>query len=89
MKKIIGNFLEPGAYKTYGTQTKNNKGNHNGNINHKAFAQRLWGDVYIDNETNKFFVGSKNKKIDVNSKRTFVSFILDSFISHFILYLTH
>ena len=51
--------------------------NHNGNINHKAFAQRLWGDVYIDNETNKFFVGSKNKKIDVNSKRTFVSFILE------------
>ena len=40
--------------------------NHSGNINHKAFAQRLWGDVYIDNETNKFFVGSKNKKIDVN-----------------------
>ena len=35
---------------------------HNGNINHKAFAQRLWGDVYIDNETNKFFVGSKIKK---------------------------
>ena len=29
VKKIIGNFLEPGAYKTYGTQTKNNKGNHN------------------------------------------------------------
>ena len=42
-----------------------------GKINHKAFAQRLWGDVYFDETTGKFTVGKNN------SKRTFVSFILE------------
>jgi 116 kDa U5 small nuclear ribonucleoprotein component len=51
--------------------------NHGGNINDKAFAQRLWGDTYFDNKTNKFFVGSKSKKHDGSFKRTFVSFILE------------
>ena len=33
VKKIIGNFLEPEAYKTHGKYTNNNRGNDNGNTN--------------------------------------------------------
>lgn len=38
----------------------------------KAFADRLWGDIYFDDETRKF----TRKQADPESERTFVHFIL-------------
>ena len=37
------------------------------------FAKRLWGDIYYNPEDRKF----KKKKIDSDSKRTFVEFVLE------------
>jgi U5 small nuclear ribonucleoprotein component len=39
----------------------------------EEFAKRLWGDVYFSPSDRKF----KKKKIDADSKRTFVEFILE------------
>lgn len=39
----------------------------------KAFADRLWGDIYFNEETRKF----TRKQVDPESNRTFVHFILN------------
>ena len=38
-----------------------------------AFADRLWGDIYFNNDTRKF----TRKAVDPESPRTFVQFVLD------------
>jgi len=38
-----------------------------------AFADRLWGDIYFNNNTRKF----TRKAVDPESPRTFVQFVLD------------
>lgn len=38
-----------------------------------SFADRLWGDIYFDDETRKF----SRKAADPESKRTFVHFVLE------------
>lgn len=42
------------------------------NLNAKAFADRLWGDYYLDNQTKRI-----SPKGEIGQARTFVHFILD------------
>jgi U5 small nuclear ribonucleoprotein component len=44
-----------------------------GSLDVSAFADRLWGDIYFNNETRKF----TRKASDPEQSRTFVHFILD------------
>lgn len=43
---------------------------------HEKFASRLWGDVFLDEDTRKFHRGVKNRP-HPDAKRTFVQFILE------------
>jgi hypothetical protein len=42
-------------------------------IDYKQFAQRLWGNIYYNSENGSFH----RKAQGINSKRTFVHFILE------------
>ena len=44
-----------------------------GNLDVAGFADRLWGDIYFNNDTRKF----TRKAGDAESPRTFVQFVLD------------
>lgn len=44
-----------------------------GKLDANAFAARLWGDIYFDNESRRF----TRKQADPESNRTFVHFILE------------
>ena len=44
-----------------------------GNLDVAGFADRLWGDIYFNNNTRKF----TRKAADPESPRTFVQFVLD------------
>ncbi|KAH9056977.1 P-loop containing nucleoside triphosphate hydrolase protein [Lactarius vividus] len=44
-----------------------------GSLDVVAFADRLWGDIYFNNNTRKF----TRKAVDPESPRTFVQFVLD------------
>lgn len=44
-----------------------------GSVDVKAFADRLWGDIYFNQETRKF----TRKQADPEQNRTFVHFILE------------
>lgn len=44
-----------------------------GSLDVAAFADRLWGDIYFNEETRKF----TRKAVDPEQSRTFVHFILD------------
>ncbi|KAH8998757.1 Calreticulin family-domain-containing protein [Lactarius hatsudake] len=44
-----------------------------GSLDVMAFADRLWGDIYFNNNTRKF----TRKAVDPESPRTFVQFVLD------------
>ena len=44
-----------------------------GNLDVGGFADRLWGDIYFNNNTRKF----TRKGADPESPRTFVQFVLD------------
>lgn len=46
---------------------------HLGKLDADAFAARLWGDIYFDNENRKF----TRKQVDPESNRSFVHFILE------------
>ncbi|KAJ3536984.1 hypothetical protein NM688_g6759 [Phlebia brevispora] len=46
---------------------------YSGSLDVKAFADRLWGDIYFDTETRKF----TRKQADPEQTRTFVHFILE------------
>jgi 116 kDa U5 small nuclear ribonucleoprotein component len=44
-----------------------------GKLDVAAFADRLWGDIYFNNDTRKF----TRKAVDPESPRTFVQFVLE------------
>ena len=46
---------------------------HTGSLDVKALADRLWGDIYFNQETRKF----TRKQSDPEQNRTFVHFILE------------
>lgn len=52
---------------------RSNCGLKSGNLDVAAFADRLWGDIYFNNNTRKF----TRKAADPESPRTFVQFVLD------------
>ena len=47
--------------------------NFTGSLDVKSFADRLWGDIYFNEETRKF----TRKQADPETTRTFVQFVLD------------
>jgi len=46
---------------------------HHGSFDYKAFSQRLWGDIYLNQKTRKF----QKKPPQNNAPRSFVEFILE------------
>lgn len=44
-----------------------------GSFDVEDFAQRLWGNIYFDEENNKF----TRKPADMDTKRSFVHFVLE------------